>query len=254
MSNLQEVFEAMFKEEFLKVISMMDNLTSFKGVGDNGQFSAYSGTDCFSCGFFVNRSTIDAPIAGVDENKIYTIFEQTFLQTFNFIEEEDITFKSTTKTHWKPTANLQVKFADASRGWAGDIDIRFKFNWFYGLQSFSEGGFNGIKIRYDVNATFLNLKNLSHTKSSEPRTLFIYSSLCEPQTLGEDTKDLLSHVSYQPSLKGGGIYEPRTIQYRGLRTQEFNTVETKLREEDEDTLAKFASGATIVTLHLRRKR
>ena len=155
---------------------------------------------------------------------------------------------------WKPTFNLEVKLASDVHGWRARSDVRFKYGWFYGLQAYKDGDFSGIKIRYDVNVTFLNLKNLSHTKGSEPRTLYIYSSICEPQTLGEDTKSLLCHVNYLPSLKGGSMYEPQTIEYKGLRTQEFDTIETKLKEEDEDSLAKFASGATIVTLHLRRKR
>lgn len=250
--NLQDVFEALFSEEMLKVLRTMDSSTKFRGNGNNGQFLAYKGNDCFSCGFFVDRSTIDAPISGVVEDNIRTIFERSFLQTFNFVELVNVTFQGNTKLQWKPTANLKLRFSDDSRGWSGRQDVRFLYKWYYGLEEVKDDDWSGIKIRYDLNATFLNLKNLSHKKSSEERPLFIYSSLCEPQDVGEDTRELLCHASYQPSLKGGGMYEPKTIQYRGLRTQQFQVIKTELREEDEEHLAKFASGATIVSLHLRR--
>lgn len=156
---------------------------------------------------------------------------------FDFVTEEDGVYR--------PTNNLKVEFADNTRGFHGDHRS-------YGISYVNYE--KTIIFYYDINVTFLNLKDLSHKKSSEPRSLFIYCSLCDPQTVGVETQQLLCHTNYQPSLKGDSTYEPLTVVYRGLHTLQFDTLEIKIKEEDEEHLAKFASGACIVVLHLRRRR
>lgn len=259
--SLYDVFEAIFKEEYLKVLKKLDKADIFQTSNSHGQFETYPGDDCFSCSLNVDRSKI----AGVPRLKriddIFTTFDRDFLLKFNFVKEVTISrptrssSQENTRTQLKPTSNIRVEFADDSEGWTSHRDTRFDYEWYWGLQAYNkDSDMKGVRVRYGVNVTFLNLKDLSHTKSSRPRTLFIHSSLCEPQTLGEDTRELLSQVSYQPTLKGGSTYEPYNIMYRGLRSNDIETVEIHIREEDEDEFAKFASGATTVTLHLRRRQ
>ena len=237
LTTLKDLFIALFKEEYLKMIEGLGKNVPLTGQvyeAPYGQTTVTSADDSFT----INRTTLGS-IANYThaESTIFVQFPVDFLLTFDFLTEES-------SGVYKPTKNLNIEFADDTRGFNKD-HRSYGFNYV----SYSKS----IIFYYDINVTFLNLKNLSHNKSEEPRSLFVYCSLCDPQTVGEDTQQLLCHSNYVPSLKGGSTYEPKTVVYRGLRVLQFITVEIKVKEEDEEHLAKFSSGASIAVLHLRRR-
>ena len=65
--------------------------------------------------------------------------------------------------------------------------------------------------------TFINTKRGTSKNESFARTLYLYSSLCAPVLMGDQTTDLLRQICYHPVLKGSYYYEPRQIQYIPLR-------------------------------------
>ena len=240
ISNLKDLFVALFEEEFLQVLKTANKNERLGGTAYSARFGQ-SVTTVGEDSFKIDRSTLGSinnyPAA---QSTIFVRFPLKFLLEFDFVKEEDVGV-------YRPTRNLMVEFADGTQGYAGDFAA-------YGIEEVYYGyGEKEIQFRYSVSVTFMNLKDLSHTKGSEPRSLFVYCSLCDPQTVGEDTQQLLCHTNYFPTLKGGSTFEPRTIIYRGLRTLQFNSLEITIKEEDEEHLAKFASGPTIVVLHLRRR-
>ena len=86
-----------------------------------------------------------------------------------------------------------------------------------------------------------------------PRTLYLYSSLRAPVTMGDQTTDLLRNFQYTPLLKGSYYYEPKHVHYIALRNQHIHEVETQLSESENNNLAQFSSDeASILTLHFRR--
>lgn len=238
--DLKDLLVALFKEEFLKVIKDLNKSDPLEGIAYNARYGQ-SVTTVGEDSFTINRSTLGS-IAQYTyaDTTIYVRFPANFLLKFDFVTEDDGIYR--------PTNNLKVEFADNTRRFHGD-------HRGYGISEVYFGyGEREVQFPYEVNATFLNLKDLSHKKSSEPRSLFIYCSLCDPQTVGVETQQLLCHTNYKPSLKGDSTYEPHTVVYRGLHTLQFDTLEIKIKEEDEEHPAKFASGACIVVLHLRRLR
>ena len=82
----------------------------------------------------------------------------------------------------------------------------------------------------------------------------MYSSLCAPVRVGDQTTDLISQIHYQPILKGNYYYEPKQIHYIKLRKNHIDVVETQIGESENNNLAQFTDGASIVTLHFRRVR
>ena len=244
--DLKDIFLTLFKEEYMKVLACMSKSSKFAGTkfndggvevtGTFGQSITTSTEDSFT----LDRSTLGSyNRSKYAMNTVWVHFPLSFLKKFDFIKEEP-------GFVYKPTENLKIEFAKNERGWNNNHR-----GTSYGLGCI-DVGIVYISFPFDINVTFLNLKDLSHTKGSQDRSLFIYCSLCDPQTVGKDTQQLLAHVNYKPSLKGGNTYEPQSVTYRGLRLQELNRVEIKIKEEDEENLAKFASGASTVTLHLRR--
>lgn len=241
VNNLKDLFVAIFEEEFLQVLKTANKNEQLDGSAYSARFGQ-SVTSVGEDSFKIDRSTLGSiNNYGSVNTTIYARFPLIFLLEFDFVKEED-------DSVYRPTHNLMVEFADDTRGFYGDHTA-------YGIQEVYFGyGEKEIEFTFDISVTFLNLKDLSHKKSSEPRSLFVYCSLCDPQTVGVDTQQLLCHTNYFPTLKGGSTYEPHTIIYRGLRTLQFDSLEITIKEEDEEHLAKFASGATIVVLHLRRRR
>lgn len=239
ITTLKDVFQALFKEEYIKVLGGMSKDDILEGVKYNalyGQSSTASGEDSFT----LDRSTLGSYSLDTQvQTTIFIQFPLAFLSKFDFITEEE-------NYVYKPTKNMKIEFANNVNGWSGDHRA-------YGVEEINLGEI-WLGFPFDINVTFLNLKALSHTKGVEPRSLFVYCSLCDPQTVGVDTQQLLCHTNYQPYLKGGSTYEPHTVVYRGLRTLQFDSLEIKIKEEDEEHFAKFASGACIVVLHLRRRR
>lgn len=102
--------------------------------------------------------------------------------------------------------------------------------------------------------TFANTKRGTSKKESFARTLYLYSSLCAPVTMGDQTTDLLRLIYYHPFLKGSFYYEPKQIHYIPLRMNHIDEIETQISESESNHLAQFTDGASIVTLHFRRIR
>ena len=236
--DLKDLFQALFKEEYIKVLKSMDKDGKLGGIA-HGALYGQSVTTSTEDSFTLDRSTLGSyTLNPYVDGTVFAQFPLSFLSKFDFIKMEDNVYK--------PTENMKIEFANNVNGWydnhrgtSGSVkELNIGTIW--------------ISIPYDINVTFLNLKSLSHTKGSEPRSLYVYCSLCNPQNIGEDTQQLLSHVNYEPSLKGGSTYEPQSVTYRGLHSQEIDRVEIQIKEEDRENFANFASGASIVTLHLRR--
>ena len=106
----------------------------------------------------------------------------------------------------------------------------------------------------DLNWTFINTKRNTYLNLPYPRTLYMYSSLCAPEHMGDQTTDLIHQIHYQPILEGNYYYEPKQIHYIKLRTNHIDVAETQISESENNNLAQFTSGASIVTLHFRHVR
>ena len=106
----------------------------------------------------------------------------------------------------------------------------------------------------DLNWTFINTKRSTYLNLPYPRTLYMYSSLCAPVRVGDQTTDLIRQIHYQPILEGNYYYEPKQIHYIKLRKNHIDAVETQISESENNNLARFTDGASIITLHLRRVR
>ena len=55
---------------------------------------------------------------------------------------------------------------------------------------------------YEVTWTFLNTRTCTYKKDDKPRSLYVYSSLCNPIMVGDQTTILLRQVPYQLLLTG----------------------------------------------------
>ena len=84
--------------------------------------------------------------------------------------------------------------------------------------------------------TFANTKR--GTRKNEPfaRTLYLYSSLCAPVLMGDQTTDLLRQIYYHPFSKGSFYYEPKEIQYIPLRNNYIDEIETQISESENNNL------------------
>ena len=102
--------------------------------------------------------------------------------------------------------------------------------------------------------TFIDTKGCTYKNRVSPCRLYVYSSLGAPVIMGDKTMDLLRQVPYRPTLDGSFYYEPKEIQYNPLQNNSFGAIETQINETVENRLMQFDDGATIVTLHLRRRR
>lgn len=180
-------------------------------------------------------------IAGIEID-----FSENLLRKFGFLVDE-IDGNNKTKTNLKPGPNLKVKFRSDADGWSSSS----RSGWPYGMEN-CWGVDDCIRLRIDLQWTFLNLRHQSHEKGTEARSLYVYSSLCAPQMMGSDTVDLLRQVVNHPSLDGGSLYEPHNIQYVDVRQKVFNIVETEIGEVDENSLARFHKGNTTLTVHFRK--
>ena len=103
----------------------------------------------------------------------------------------------------------------------------------------------------DLNWTFINTKRSTYLNLPYPRTLYMYSSLCAPVRMGDQTTDLIRQIHYQPILEGNYYYEPKQIHYIKLRKNHIDVVETQISESENNNSAQFTDGASIVTLHSR---
>ena len=105
---------------------------------------------------------------------------------------------------------------------------------------------------YEVTWTFLNTKMCTYKKDDKPRSLYVYSSLCNPIMVGDQTTILLRQVPYQLLLTGMYSYDAPIIQYVKLRNPHIEEIETEISETDTNQLVQFSQGATILTVHFRK--
>ena len=105
---------------------------------------------------------------------------------------------------------------------------------------------------HEVTWTFLNTKTCTYKKDNKPRSLYVYSSLCNPVMVGDQTTVLLRQVPYRPLLTGTYSYNAPIIQYVKLRNPHIEEIETEISETDTNQLVQFSQGATILTVHFRK--
>ena len=105
---------------------------------------------------------------------------------------------------------------------------------------------------HEVTWTFLNIKTCTYEKDNRPRSLYFYSSLCNPVMVGDQTTVLLRQVPYRPLLTGTYSYDAPIIQYIKLRNPHIEEIETEISETDTNQLVQFSQGATILTVHFRK--
>ena len=82
--------------------------------------------------------------------------------------------------------------------------------------------------------------------------VFVYSSLCNPIMVGDQTTILLRQVPYQLLLTGMYSYDGPIIQYVKLRNPHIEEIETEISETDTNQLVQFSQGAMILTVHFRK--
>ena len=82
--------------------------------------------------------------------------------------------------------------------------------------------------------------------------MYVYSSLCNPVMVGDQTTVLLRQVPYRPLLTGTYSYDTPIIQYVKLRNPHIEEIETEISEMDTNQLVQFSQGATILTVHFRK--
>lgn len=189
--------------------------------------------------------------------KIRLLIREDLCRLFDFVENVEEIYRVKSITWLKEGRNLKKELRAPDMGWLTKSAKRreARISAPYGMVDVNDSGFEAIQFYVDsLSWTFTNLNNESHTRGTTPRSLYVYSSICEPQIMGNATTDLLRHVHYEPSLVGGTLFEPKSIQYVGLRHHEFDTIETQISEVDQNSLAQFTVGSTTVTLHFRRVR
>lgn len=260
--SIGDVLKKLFNEERNNFINALeDGWAPVQRYDDKGivvnadlQFSV-SGEEGW---FTVYTNTISSNVGVLALHQIRVLLREDMCRLFHFVEDvqERDPYNDDELTTWiKEGRNLKKMLRYPNIGWFTKNRDRYshRISAPYGLVDVDDNGFKAIQFYVDsLSWTFTNLTNESHTRGSTPRSLYVYSSICEPQIMGNATTDLLRHVYYQPSLEGGTLFEPKSIQYVGLRHNEFETVETVLSEVDQNTLAQFTEGATTVTLHFRR--
>ena len=82
------------------------------------------------------------------------------------------------------------------------------------------------------------------TASPNARNLYVYSSLCAPVIMGDQTTDLLRQIPYEERIQGNHYFEPRHIHYIPLRNNHFDVIETQLSESTNNNLAVLPGKAS----------
>ena len=107
-----------------------------------------------------------------------------------------------------------------------------------------------------INWVFMNLDRSfeeafgSHTHPVVPkRSLYVYSSVGQSVIMGNQITDLLREVPYNPEEH---YFEPKHIQYRPVRSDVMDIIETQVAE-NTGALTDFTSGVTTVTLHFKHE-
>lgn len=72
--------------------------------------------------------------------------------------------------------------------------------------------------------------------------------------MGDQTTDLLQQNYYHPALEESCYYEPKKIRWIPLRNNYIDEIEKQMSESENNNLAQFIDGASILTLHFRRVR
>ena len=151
--------------------------------------------------------------------------------------------------------NLTKQFRHDSKGWIESKTVRSNQNRPHGLKHTTINGFKGIVFYLDSIAwTFTCTVTCTYKRGPSHRALYVYSSLCAPTITGNERTDLLRQVEYRPALKGHSCYEPHSFQYKRLRNNHISFIETAITETDENKLAQFTKGPSILTIHFRRVR
>ena len=107
-----------------------------------------------------------------------------------------------------------------------------------------------------INWVFMNLDRSfeeafgSHTHTVVPkRSLYVYSSVGQSVIMWNQIAALLREVPYNPEEH---YFEPKHIQYRPVRSDVMDIIETQV-VENTGALTDFTSGVTTVTLHFKHE-
>ena len=109
-----------------------------------------------------------------------------------------------------------------------------------------------VQLSIFCNWRFLNLNRAFEVVvGASSRSLFVYSDVSVSGVVGNQVTDLLREVNYQRQGKGSQYFEPLHIQYKPVRKDVLDIIETEVSETAGE-LVKFGEGNTIVTLHFKQ--
>ena len=109
-----------------------------------------------------------------------------------------------------------------------------------------------VQLSIFCNWRFLNLnKAFESVVGASSRSLFVYSDVSVSGVVGNQVTDLLREVNYVRQGKGSQYFEPPHIQYKPIRKDVLDIIETEV-SETAGNLVKFGDGNTIVTLHFKQ--
>ncbi|PFX12179.1 hypothetical protein AWC38_SpisGene23903 [Stylophora pistillata] len=160
--------------------------------------------------------------------------------------------------------NLTSFFRNENQGWSKLYDLRMgsSYKWPYGLEyvKYIDYVNNSKQTNFcrfhleELDYKFTNTKENTSKKGNTLRSLFVYSSLCQPTITGSNTTDMLREITYKPGLNQTHIFEPRKLTYKPVRISQIYTIETGISESEANSTdyVDFNEGPTILTLHLRK--
>jgi len=100
-----------------------------------------------------------------------------------------------------------------------------------------------------INWVFTDLdRSYEEAFGKNRRSLFVYSNVAQSMVTGNQVKDLLKQVHYDPNVVD---FQPRHILYLPVRSSVFDIVEVQV-SEDDGQLVDFESGVTTITLHFKK--
>ena len=109
-----------------------------------------------------------------------------------------------------------------------------------------------VQLSIFCNCRFLNLnKAFEVVVGASSRSLFVYSDVSVSGVVGNQVTDLLHEVNYLRQGRGSQYFEPLHIQYKPVRKDVLDIIETEVSETAGE-LVKFGEGNTIVTLHFKK--
>lgn len=209
--------------------------------------------------FTVTAKDVSSSISKSDiRSHIYFCIRANLCELMGWTSSMDVSYYSggvlNTPTVDSPGSNLITHKIGHSWTVSRSLTTQNVYNR-YDINSIQSSGTDMKKFYLsEIVWTFANTKRGTSKNESSARTLYLYFSLSDPVTMGDQTTDLLRLIYYQPFLIGSFYYEPRQIRYIPLRMNHIDEIETQISESESNHLTQFTDGVSIVTLHFRRIR